>query len=158
MPKKRTSKHQARTKRNQRARPLSAEDAAAYRESAKRLRQIPQRLTLSDEVIGDILDAPDLPLVTRHRGALVEALEKTAWWFRFSLATRDRWSPARHAKRARSFLRDFSFERDAKRLYTAPADIDAQKEQSASELSPRKHSGIMERETGFEPATLSLGS
>ena len=44
---------------------------------------------------------------------------------------------------------DFSFERDAKRLYTAPAEIDAQKEQSASELSPRKHFGIMERETGF---------
>ena len=44
------------------------------------------------------------------------------------------------------------------RPQTAPPSDATQEAESAPELTARERSRILERETGFEPATLSLGS
>ena len=45
-----------------------------------------------------------------------------------------------------------------RRPYAAPALADDRASKNPPGLSDRGHSQIMERETGLEPATLSLGS
>ena len=45
----------------------------------------------------------------------------------------------------------------AKRLYPAPGSEGSAKNNNAPGASHRRRTGIVERETGFEPATLSLG-
>jgi hypothetical protein len=44
-----------------------------------------------------------------------------------------------------------------KRLYPAPGDPGSPPNKNTPGLSDRGHSQILERETGIEPATLSLG-
>jgi len=46
----------------------------------------------------------------------------------------------------------------AKRLYPAPSDNEAREGSGESDVSNQDKKGKLERETGFEPATLSLGS
>ncbi len=46
----------------------------------------------------------------------------------------------------------------AKRLYPAPGSEGGATNNNAPGASDRGRTGILERETGFEPATLSLGS
>ena len=46
----------------------------------------------------------------------------------------------------------------SKRLYPAPGDPGSPPNKNTPGGSRRGHSQIMERETGIEPATLSLGS
>ena len=53
---------------------------------------------------------------------------------------------------------NFGFGDDSKRLYPAPGDPGFPPNKNTPDLSGREHLGNMERETGFEPATLSLGS
>ena len=53
---------------------------------------------------------------------------------------------------------DFGAENGAKRLYPAPALEVIAQDNNAPAASERRRYGILERETGLEPATLSLGS
>ena len=52
---------------------------------------------------------------------------------------------------------DFGVENGSERLYPAPGSDGETTNDNASDASSRGRSGILERETGLEPATLSLG-
>ena len=53
---------------------------------------------------------------------------------------------------------NFGFGDDSKRLYPAPGDPGFPPNKNTPDLSGRGRYEKMERETGLEPATLSLGS
>jgi hypothetical protein len=46
----------------------------------------------------------------------------------------------------------------SERLYPAPGPKPGIEDENAAEASARRRFGILERETGLEPATLSLGN
>ncbi len=53
---------------------------------------------------------------------------------------------------------DFALPHGPGRPYTAPTRTGVSKDESAAELTAQRRFGNLERETGLEPATLSLGS
>jgi hypothetical protein len=68
-------------------RELTATERRARRWSTAQLKRIPGRLPLSDEHLAAILAAPGLSIDAKRRPALVNALEKAAWWYAFQKTT-----------------------------------------------------------------------
>jgi len=52
---------------------------------------------------------------------------------------------------------DFEVRDGSERLYPAPSSSADSERENAPDLTGRGRSAFLERETGFEPATLSLG-